>query len=193
MAKQKPLTDRGPVDLDDDDRRALAGALDREYAAGRLAPQADTEPSAVHDEHRGLAARILDLRRLVEKQEQQRASDLAELRRNFAQVEQQVNSLQKQVDEAMGQIRRKGLDLDEQLRQSAEQVRAAGELARKMTDHMKTLDDLREMAADPHEVVKPLRKDIGELKHGLETLQLQVDRRFEALPKVRARALEERD
>lgn len=159
----------------------------------------DPDGSTHQDENRGLAARLLELRRTVEGHERQRISDLAETRRLVAQIGQRADTMQKQLDEALKSIDQKQRDLEVALREGGEQVRAAGELGRKMQDHVRVLDELREMAADPHEVVKPLRRDIGELKHALTLLDKQVDHRFEETAKqltrltARERAYETRN
>ena len=186
MTKPKRSTEAppvGPVDAEDDDRR--------------LNPQADVQPqdtpaSASHDEHRGLAARLLDLRKLVEDNRLLAVRDREQVLQRCANVEQLVASLTTRVDKECEAIQKQQRDLEAMLRDGGEQVRKAGELARKMTDQVKELEELREMAADPHEVVKPLRASIATLRGDLEALGRTIDIRFEQLPKARSQPTESR-
>lgn len=186
MAK-KPSTERlpdPPVDDEDDDRR--------------LNPQADTEPasepapSAQQDEHRGLAARILDVRRLVESHRQVAIKERAEDRQRMAYLEQSVATLTTRIDREVEAIQKMQRDLQSTLHQAGEQVRQAGALARKIQGGMEELEELRAVASDPHEVVKPLQRAIGQLKADIEALGRTIDIRFEQMPRQRAPALESR-
>ena len=56
------------------------------------------EPSREHDEHRGLAGRILDLRNLVESERLTRIKDQGELKQRMALLDQQLTALEKRVD-----------------------------------------------------------------------------------------------
>ncbi len=179
----RAIEPKAPVDPEDDDRR--------------LNPQADAQPqeseaSASHDEHRGLAARLLDLRKVVETHRQSAIKEHHQLLQRMAGVEQQFVAISERVDKEVEGINRKQRDLEAMLREGAEQVRKAGELARKMTDQVKELEELREMAADPHEVVKPLRASIATLRGDLEALGRTIDIRFEQMPKGRGQAVETR-
>lgn len=142
-----------------------------------------SERTAAQDENQGLAARIVDLRRALDDQRKSHERDMSALRQLVAQMEQQVAGTIGRVDAMTLDFERRSRDLETTQREASEQVRAAGELARKMTDHMRTLDELREVAADPHEVVKPIRKDIAQCRLDLEMLQKQIDVRFEQLPR----------
>lgn len=151
-----------------------------------------SERSAAQDENTGLAARLVELRRALDEHRKGNERETAALRQHVAQLEQQVASTIGRVDTMTLDFERRCKELDNAQREAAEQVRVAGELARKMSDHMRTLDELREVAADPHEVVKPIRKDLGELRHEVTLLTKQVDLRFEQLPRARPSAGESR-
>ena len=159
-----------------------------------LAPQADAEPlaSATHDEHRGLAARLLDLRKVVEDYRLLAVKEHAQTVQKMAQIEQQLSSIEKRVDKEVESIQLKQRELDQHLRDGAEQVRKAGELGRKMTDQVQELAELREMAADPHEVIKPVRASIAQVRADVEALAKTIDVRFEQLPKAKGQAYESR-
>lgn len=178
MAKPQ-RTEKPPVDAEDSDRRALA-------------PQADDGPSVQQDEHRGLAARILDLRKLVEEHRLSAVREHASHQQRMAELEQKVSAMESRVDRGMEEISRTQRNLDNSLREGGEQVRVAGELGRKMTDQVRLLEELREMASDPHEVVKPIRHSIALLRGDLEALGKTIDIRFEQLPKSRSQAVESR-
>ena len=171
MAKSKPSTEPAPVDHEDDDRR---------------------EPSAALDESRGLAARILDLRRLVETNRQAQVKEHHQQQSRIANLEQQFAALNTRVDQEVVDIRRMQRELQDALHQGGEQVRQAGQLARKITDGMKELEELRAVASDPHEVVKPLQRAIGSLRADLQQLAGSVDIRFENMPKPRREPVESR-
>lgn len=180
MAKPRTET-KVPVDQEDNDRR--------------LNPQADAQPlmpSAAQDEHRGLAARLMDLRKLVEENRQHGVKDHAQVMQRMAQIESTMSSLEKRVDKEAEAIQLKQRELEGHLRDGGEQVRKAGELGRKMTDQVQELAELREMASDPHEVVKPIRASIALLRADVESLGRTIDIRFEQLPKSRSQAYESR-
>ncbi len=186
MAKPNRNTEPKPVGVLD-----VGTLVDIDMADARD-PEPVVHESASHDEHRGLAARLLDLRKVVEDYRLNALREHGQVLRRAAELEEQVVAIGTRVDkevEAIGKMQR---DLEAQLRESGEQVRKAGELARKMTDQVKELEELREMAADPHEVVKPLRASIATLRGDLEALGRTIDIRFEAMPKDRARAIESR-
>jgi len=163
-----------------------------------LAPQADVQPltepegSAYNDEHRGLAARILDLRNLVEEHRRLQLKEHAALLTKVANIEQMQVALEHRVDKEVEGIQRQQRDLQQALHDGAEQVRQAGQLARKMTDGMAALEELRAVASDPHEVVRPVQRSLAQLRADVETLGRTIDIRFEALPKTRATAYEMR-
>lgn len=171
----KPRTDtKPPVDTEDADRAREPGA------------------SVQQDEHRGLAARILDVRNLVEENRRLAIRDAAQLNQRMAQLEQQVSAMAARLDKEVEGIVRKHKDLEDALRQGGEQVRVAGELGRKMTDQVKVLEELREMASDPHEVIKPLQRGLATLRGDVEALAKTIDIRFEQMPKSRNQPVETR-
>lgn len=165
---------------------ALAASLDPALAAHAL------EPSLRQDEHRGLAARLMELRKLVEDSRLLAIREAGQINQRMAQLEQQVTAMGKRVDTEVEGITKRQKELDNALREGGEQVRVAGELGRKMTDQVKQLEELREMASDPHEVIKPLQKSLAFLRGDLEALGRTIDVRFEALPKGRAQPIETR-
>lgn len=180
MAK-KQHTEAPPVDAEDDDRR--------------LAPQADvqpTEPSAQQDEHRGLAARILDLRKLIETNRVLHVKEYAQQQQRIAQLEQLVSAMATRIDSEVEAIQKRQRDLQTTLHEGGEQVRQAGQIARKIQDGMKELEELRAVASDPHEVVKPLLRSIAQLRADLERVDKSIDIRFEQMPRPRAQAYEAR-
>jgi len=186
MAKPNLRTETKPDLAEFDELRKVVATDPVDFA---IPEHAD---STRHDEHRGLAARLLDLRKLVEDHRLASMRDHAQLIQRGAHLEQQVVTMATRIDKEVESINKTQRDLEAQLRESGEQVRKAGELARKMTDQVKELGELREMAADPHEVVKPLRASLATLRGDLEALGRTIDIRFEAMPKDRARAIESR-
>lgn len=178
MAKRSTEA-KAPVDTEDDDRRALA-------------PQADTEPSTEQDEHRGLAGRILDLRKALEEQRLAGIQERAHLNQRMGNLEQMVSAMATRIDREVEEIGKTQRELGNALREGGEQVRVAGELGRKMTDQVKVLEELRELSSDPHEVVKPILRSIAFLKGDLEALGRSVDIRFEQMPKTKSQPIESR-
>lgn len=172
MAKTARTESKPPVDTEDADRAR--------------------EPSRQLDEHRGLAARLSDLRKLVEDNRLLSVREAAQLNQRMAQLEQQVSAMATRIDREVEGITKRQKELDNLLREGGEQVRVAGELGRKMTDQVKQLEELREMASDPHEVIKPLQRNLALLRGDVETLGKVVDLRFEQLPKGRSQPIETR-
>lgn len=169
---------RTPVDAEDDDRR--------------LNPAADTEPSAQQDEHRGLAARILDLRKLVESHRQAHLKEHAHTQQRVAELQQLTSAMGARIDREVESIQRTQRELQSTLHEGGEQVRQAGQLARKIQDGMSELEELRATASDPHEVIKPLQRSLATLRGDLEALGRTIDIRFEQMPKGRAQSVESR-
>lgn len=164
-------------------------------AAAALMPQADTEPtepSAKADENRGLAARLVELRQLVEQNRQAQVRDYHQLMQRVAQVEQQLSALNTRIDRECETIQKQQTELRGMLHDGGEQVRQAGAVARKVQDGMRELEELRAVASDPHEVVKPVQRSIGHLRTDLESLKSSVDHRFEQLPRQRSQQWESR-
>ena len=203
----KPRTEaKPPVDAEDDDRRdPVVLAADRaritaetdvgvaaygEATARSMAPS--IEPSVQYDEHRGLAGKILDLRNAFEAQRVLGIQEKAQLNQRMAQLEQLASAIATRIDREVEEIGKTQRELGNALREGGEQVRVAGELGRKMTDQMRVLEELREMASDPHEVVKPILRAIAFLKGDVEALGRSVDIRFEQMPKARSQPIESR-
>lgn len=149
--------------------------------------------SAAEDENAGLAARLLELRSVVEDHRRLAQRETGEQRTQIARIEERVRTLGEKVDRAMGDWDRRSRELDQTQRDAGEQVRRAGELARSMQDRVKVLDELRAVASDPHEVIKPVRRELAQLGADLQALAKRIDLKFEALPKRRAEAVESRD
>jgi DNA repair exonuclease SbcCD ATPase subunit len=162
-----------------------------------LAPVPDEQPSTgasvQQDENRGLAGRLLDLRTLVEENRRLAVRDFSHLGQRVASLEQLVSAMQSQLDKAVEEIRAQQRDLGVSLREGGEQVRKAGEIGRKMTDQVKVLEQLREDASDPHEVIKPLQRGLAHLKGDVEALAKTIDLRFEQYPRPRGEPVETRD
>ena len=129
----------------------------------------------------------MDAHRLTAQKEQ------GHLQQRMAQLEQQVSAIASRVDTEVEAIRGMQRDLAASLHAGGEQVRVAGDLARKMTQQVRELEELREMAADPHEVIKPLQRSLATLRGDLEALGRTIDIRFEQMPKGRAEPYEARD
>lgn len=161
-------------------------------AREKTAEAAPAPRTAAADENQGLAARLVELRRTVEDNRKDAVRDMGELKTELARISDRQARLGDRLDKAMAEVDRRQRDLDQQLRTGAEQVRASGELARKMNDHMRVLDELREVQADPHEVVKPLQRQIAQLDADVKTVRKHVDLKFEQLPKPRAEPWESR-
>jgi len=174
MAKPKQATEqRLPVDNEDDDRR--------------LDPQVDSQPqeqpSAQQDEHRGLAARILDIRKAMEANAQKQAREREDLKQNMARIEQLLSGLTTRIDREVESIQKQQTELRGMLHDGGEQVRQAGAVARRVQDGMRELEELRAVASDPHEVVKPVQRAIAHLRTDHEALAKTIDVRFEQLPR----------
>ena len=150
------------------------------------------EPSRDLDEHRGLAARLLDLKNLVEQNRLAQLKEYAELKQRVALLDQNFVTLEKRLDRECEGIQKMQRDLETTLRESSDQLRKAGEFVRKIDDGMKALEELRETQTDPHDVVKPLQKSLALLRADLETLGKTIDIRFEQMPRAKAQPWEER-
>jgi methyl-accepting chemotaxis protein len=150
------------------------------------------ERTVAKDENEGLASRLIELRKVVEDNRVANIKAIGEIKTDVGRMSDRLEGAIKKVDEAMATIDKAGRDLATSQRESAEQVRAAGELVRGMKDRLKVLDELRETAADPYELLKPIRKQVGEMVGDFEALKKNIDVKFESLPKVKPVPLETR-
>jgi len=156
-----------------------------------LLPVADGSIS--QDENAGLAARLIELRAVVEENRVASARACSELKTDVSRISDRLTAALAKVDQAMSSWESRTRVLDQSLRESAEQVRASGEIARGMKDRMKVLDELRETQADPHELLKPYRRQLSQLEADLTNLRKVIDVRFEGLPRPKATPAETRD
>jgi chromosome segregation ATPase len=151
------------------------------------------DASAEKAENEGLAARIIELRGVVEQNRVEGVKAMADLKGEVARMSDRVNHALSRVDTLATDWDRRKRELETAVRDSGEQVRAAGEIASKMNARVKVLDELRETAVDPHELIKPVRREMAELKSALESLDKNFEVKIEALrPKRRAEPLETR-
>jgi SMC interacting uncharacterized protein involved in chromosome segregation len=161
-------------------------------------PKSDPKPSAdetadrtaEQHENEGLAARLLELKALVEENRKLAVRDFAELKAEFGRMTERLKTVDGKVDGAMAEWARRSRELDQTQRDSAEHVRAAGQIAREMKDRVQVLDELRETSADPHAVVKPLQREVAQLKADLADLGRRIDVKFDALPRQKAAPIE---
>lgn len=145
-------------------------------------------------ESEGLAAKLLAHKAEQDEREQGLRKTLAETRGEFARLTEVVNQLAARVDKAMTEWERRSRELDNTQREAAEQVRQAGQAARKMEDRVKVLDQLRETAEDPRELLKPIRREFANLASDLESFKVHTNDKLAALkPKDRSAAWETRD
>lgn len=143
-----------------------------------------SERTVATDENQGLAARLVELREETERQRRENVRDIGECKTLVARLEQRVALIAEKVDKAIGEITKTARELTEKLREGGEQVRASGELARKMTDQMRVLEELRAVAVDPYEVVKPLRKHVAEIEVDLGAFKRHTDDKLGAIQRV---------
>jgi chromosome segregation ATPase len=152
-----------------------------------MAKKAETsiEPDRTAEQHEneGLAGRLLELKATVEGHRKLAVRDHAELKAEFGRMTERMKTLDGKIDGAMNEWARRSRELDQTQRDSAEHVRAAGQIAREMKDRVQVLDELRETSADPHAVVKPLQREVAQLKADLSALGQRIDVKFDALPR----------
>ncbi len=129
---------------------------------------------------------------MVEEHRKQTVRDVSEIREMVIRVEHRQGQLQSKLDQAMTDIDRRQRELDQALREGAEQVRATGQMARDMKAKATELEELREMAADPHEVIKPVQRSVAQVAADLEALRKAIDHKFEQLPRQHAEPWEGR-
>lgn len=161
------------------------------HTTARFDPET-AEPSRDLDEHRGLAARLLDLRKTVEEGRLAQLKEYGDIKSRVALLEQHVVNIEKRVDRECEAIQKMQRELDQTLREGGDQLRQSGAFVRKIDDQMKALEELRETQSDPHEVVKPILRSLALLRGDLETLGKTIDIRFEQMPKTRSQPWEER-
>ena len=149
--------------------------------------------SAAQAENEGLAARIVALRETVEANRVEAVKAIGAIKTEVAGMSDRVNHALSKVDVLATEWDRRKRELETAVRDSGEQVRAAGQIATKMEARVKVLDELRETAVDPHELIKPIRRELAELRTALESLDKNVEVKIDAIrPKRRAEPLETR-
>lgn len=157
-----------------------------------MSPKKPTE-SASQAENEALAARLIALRETVEANRLETVKNLADMRGDVARMGERVEHAIAQVDKMREEWKLGSRELKEGLRRGDEQVAKAGELAVKMENRVKVLDELREGAVDPHELIKPLRRELTLLRTDLESLGKNTEVKLaEIRPKQRGVPLETR-
>lgn len=137
--------------------------------------------SAAQAENEGLAARLIQLRETVEQNRQEAVRQLADMKGDVARISDRLEQAIKRVDEVATEWQTGKRDVENAIREGGEQVRAAGQIATRMSERVKVLDELRDTATDPHELVKPIRRDIANLRSDLESLGTNIEVKIAAL------------
>ncbi len=134
-------------------------------------PKKSDERPIEQAEAEGLAERLLALREQVETESLATRKATGELKQELARMSTRLDHALNRVDTMATEWNRRSRALEGTLQSGGEQVRAAGEIARKMSDRVKVLDELRQSAQDPHALVVPLRREVAELKADLESFK----------------------
>lgn len=132
---------------------------------------AKSEKTAEKAENEGLAQRLVELRGLVEEHRVANARAIGEIKQEVARMNARVDQVGTKVDNAMSEWETRSRSLGTALQESGEQVRAAGAIARDVKDRIKVLDELREQAEDPRELLKPIRIQIAHLTSDFEAFK----------------------
>ncbi len=142
---------------------------------------AKSEKTAEKAENEGLALKLVELRGLVEERRVETVRALGELKQELARMSARVDQVGTKVDVAMSEWETRSRTLGTSLQEGAEQVRAAGAIARDVKDRIKVLDELRETAEDPRELLKPIRRELALLVSDFESFKTLANNKIAAV------------
>jgi chromosome segregation ATPase len=157
------------------------------------APKIDPPSTVALEENRGLAQRLLELRNELAEQHAARGREIAELRGIVARIADRQKAIDTKLDQLKTEWDRDLRAIQTQKRDMDEDVRKSGELARKMTEHMAVLDELRESQPDLDQVLGPIKRSVQQVALDLEAYKKNQDGKWEQLPRQRQKPAETRD
>lgn len=148
--------------------------------------------SVAEDETHGLARKLVEQRQAADERHLSTSKAIGELRAELARIVDRQKAIDARLDALQTEWQRDLRAIQEQKRAMDQDVLAAGQSARKMADHVKALDELRETQVDPRTLIAPLQKTLQLLANDLEAHKRAVDARFERLPRPRPAPVETR-
>lgn len=156
------------------------------------AAKTTTSESLAEDETHGLARKLVDVRQQGDERHRETNKALGELRADLARIVDRQKAIDGRLDALQTEWQRDLRAIQEQKRAMDQDVLAAGQAARKMADHVKALDELRETQVDPRELMAPLQRSLQLLANDLEAYKKNVDSKLERLPRPKAPPVETR-
>lgn len=148
--------------------------------------------SLTEDEQQGLARKLVEHRQAQDERHLATNKALGELRGEIARIIDRQKTIDARLDALQTEWQRDLRAIQEQKRAMDQDVLAAGQSARKMADHVKALDELRETQVDPRELMAPLQRSLQLLANDLEAYKKNVDSKLERLPRPKAPPVETR-
>jgi chromosome segregation ATPase len=161
--------------------------------SAKPAPKIDAPSTVALEENRGLAQRLLELRNAQEELQRDWGKRFGELSALVARIADRQKAIDGKLDSLKTEWDRDLRAIQEQKRVMAEDVRQSGQLARKMTEHMAVLDELRESQPDLDQILGPIKRSIQQLALDLEAYKKNQDSKWEQLPRQRQKPAETRD
>lgn len=161
-------------------------------AAAKTTTSDRPSESLTEDEQQGLARKLVELRQAQDERHLATNKAIGELRGELARIVDRQKAIDGRLDALSTEWQRDLRAIQEQKRAMDQDVLAAGQSARKMADHVRALDELRETQVDPRELIAPVQRSLQLLANDLEAYKRNVDSKLERLPRPKAPPVETR-
>lgn len=140
-----------------------------------------------------IARAIVELRDAVEEYRRDAARNLTAYKTEVARCKETAEAAQRRVDAFAEKWAEHRGEMDTATRSAGEQLKLASRTARDINEKLKAFEELRDATPDPVELLKPVKKALGQLSDDVRTLAQNIDSRFEGIPGInRMRPLETR-
>jgi FtsZ-binding cell division protein ZapB len=129
------------------------------------------DPSAAADENLGLAKLVRDLESKVDRTFDGMRREIAMLREENGRLHDRNGDLQGKLRELARERSEMRSEQTTFHNQARDTTLAQGREVRRLTERLDALEQVRRVATDPHQVVKPLQREIGILKDEIAKLK----------------------
>lgn len=140
----------------------------------------------------GLSSAIVKLSQKVDDDRRDRAALKDYVRTECAKLRDALSGAHKRVDDFAELWASQRAEMAQARSQAGEELKIAGRTARDIKEQAAAMQLVHDNTPRPEEFLRGVRLDIATLKDEFRDLKGNVDRRFEALPRVKPRPVEER-
>lgn len=140
----------------------------------------------------GLSRAIVAVQARLDADKRERADLRDYVRLECAKLRDALSGAHKRVDDFAELWSSQRAEMAQARSQAGEELKIAGRVARDIKEQAAAMQLVHDNTPRPEEFLRGVRSDIATLKDEFRHLQINVDRRFEALPRPKGRVVEER-